>query len=104
MYVLGSMKECAEKGQVRRYGVKKIDRLLVEHMDDAKKKNINIRKEKQLLLDKIVKVTTQLKKLQNNIKLLKTKSEVMETKKEMDKLEKERKSLLKKYDKEYSPK
>ena len=100
--VFGSMKECAEKGQIRRYGVKKIDRLLIDHMENAKKKTINVKKEKELLLDKIVKVTTKLKKLQNNIKSLKTKSEVMETKTEMDELEKERKSLLKKYEKEYS--
>jgi hypothetical protein len=102
--VFGSMKECAEKGQIRRYGVKKIDRLLIDHMENAKKKTINVKKEKELLLDKIVKVTTKLKKLQNNIKSLKTKSEVMETKTEMDELEKERKSLLRKYEKEYSPK
>jgi hypothetical protein len=96
-----TMVEAADANQIRYFGLRKIDPLIAH---SRREKKSDEKKQKQLLLDKIVKVTTKLQKLQNNIKSLKTKSEVMETKEEIDRLDKERKSLLKKYKKEYSPK
>jgi hypothetical protein len=76
---LGSMLECAEKGQVYYWGLKKIDNRILQ----------NIKKPKEITLDKArmnkIKFDTRLKRLTNELEYVK---------------DKEKKSIIKKQIKE----
>ena len=87
---MGSMKECAEKNQIRQYGVKKIDTKLLEHIEITKKSNKNS-KEGESKLEKIgfdlailiVKIKKQKIKIQDE----KNKTKKKELEKELVNLE-----------------
>jgi IMP dehydrogenase/GMP reductase len=93
----GSMKEAVDANQVRYFGLKKIDPLIVNN-SKKNKKAVAERKESKLLLgEKIVQITGKLNKLAKSIPTLKTKLDVIHTKAEIDKLDKEKKELMKQY-------
>jgi hypothetical protein len=79
----GSMKECAEKGEIRYYGIKKVDKRLVEGVKAKKYKKLN----KTQMFAKKGELRGKIKTLKDKIK-----SEKDESKK--DKLKEEGKRLL----------
>lgn len=82
----GSMKECAEQGQIRYYGLKKIDKRLAENAAKLKKlKDIAPEKINQ----KIMKLTIEYATLLGKIRGVKTKIEGEKDKKKKEKLNKE---------------
>ena len=54
----GTVKECVEKGQVRMYGIKKIDKSILEKMDKTKK----LSKMRESLILKMVGLRVKVKK------------------------------------------
>lgn len=79
----GSMKECAEKGEIRYYGIKKVDKRLIEGVKAKKYKKLN----KPQMYAKRGELTGKIKALKDKIK-----SEKDDIKK--DKLKEEGKRLL----------
>jgi thiamine pyrophosphokinase len=79
----GSMAECAEKGQVSYWGIKKIDSRVLE----------NSKGQKKLSLDKArlakIKLDTRLKKLTKDLDSVKEKEKKQTIKKELEKTKKE---------------
>ena len=71
----GSMKECAEKGQVRYYGLKKVDSKLIERVLAEKKTGTGGKmKTRRLdLICDIMEIKGEIKNLNNKIGALKDK-------------------------------
>ena len=80
---LGSMKDCAEKGQVTYWGLKKIDNKILESSQKNKKVSLD-----KARLNKI-KLDTRLKKLNKDLDNTKEKEKKTTIKKEIDKTKKE---------------
>jgi hypothetical protein len=80
---LGSMKDCAEKGQVTYWGLKKIDNKILESSQKNKKVSLD-----KARLNKI-KLDTRLKKLNKDLDNTKEKEKKSTIKKEIEKTKKE---------------
>lgn len=80
---IGSMKECAEKGQVMYWGLKKIDTRVLENAQGQKKVSLDKARMNKIKLD------TRLKKLTKDLDAAKTKEKKTTLKKEIDKTKKE---------------
>jgi len=93
----GSMKECAEQGQVRYYGLKKIDIKLVENALMQKKmgKKGNSDSKKEELQLEAVGIGGRIKKVTNLLKSVKDKKEKLALEKELEKLETRREKIRK---------
>ena len=89
-YKKGSMKECVEKGQVRLYGLYKIDpKLLEEDDNDKKRKKIKYYSKNEVFL-KLSKINGTMIKVKKTVDGSKNKEEVEKAKKELEQLKKER--------------
>jgi sRNA-binding protein len=88
-YKKGSMKECVEKGQVRLYGLYKIDPKLLEHDENDKKSKVKYYTKSELFL-KLSKINGTITKLQKTVDGSKNKEEVEKAKKELAELKKEK--------------
>lgn len=88
---IGSMIECAEKGQVSYWGLKKIDTRIME----------NIKSKKKLSLDKSrtnkIKLDTRLKKMLKDLESVKDKEKKQSLKKDIEKTKKELEKATKVY-------
>lgn len=80
---LGSMKECAEKKQVKYYGIKKIDSKLLASVKKPSKKPAKTRESVYL---QFIDVKGKCKKLKNKIDKEKDKDEKKKMEKELNKL------------------
>jgi len=80
---IGSMKECAEKGQVTYWGLKKIDTRVLENAQGQKKVSLDKARTNKIKLD------TRLKKLTKDLDAAKTKEKKQSLKKDIDKTKKE---------------
>ncbi len=80
---MGSMKECAEKGQVTYWGIKKIDSRILENMQGQKKMSLDKARMQKIKLD------TRLKKLTKDLDATKEKEKKQTIKKQMEKTKKE---------------
>jgi hypothetical protein len=60
----GSMIECAKKGQVRYYGLKKIDSRIIENVAKLRKKKVS----KEQVREKVFILKARVKKMIKNIK------------------------------------
>ena len=76
----GSMEECAEAGEVRYYGLNKIDRRIVAAHVDSKKREKN----RQDLITKLIVYRAKLQNFVNDLKFAKTKKETEEIQKKID--------------------
>ncbi len=88
---LGSMKDCAEKGQVTYWGLKKIDNKILESSQKNKKVSLD-----KARLNKI-KLDTRLKKLNKDLDNTKEKEKKATIKKEIDKTKKELEKATKQF-------
>jgi hypothetical protein len=90
----GSMKQCAEKGQIKYYGEKKVDKKIIDSLLDKKnsKKSGNIETQLDNLKLKLVGMMGKVKNLTRKI-------DNEDDSKESKKLEKERKTLDKEIEK-----
>lgn len=61
----GSMKECADCGQIRYYGLKKTDPLII--MAKSNKNKLNVKKRKQALTLKYVALAGKIKRVKSDI-------------------------------------
>lgn len=87
---IGTMKECADANQIRQYGIKKVDKKLLEHMEaEKKRKNSSAGK----IESKSEKIGIDLAILMGKIKKLKEKIKFENDKQEKKELEKELVSL-----------
>lgn len=87
----GSMRECAEKGEVRYYGVKKIDSKVLEiaKAPSKAKKELNTVEKVRM---KIIQTKGKMRKVLNEMELKKNKEDAKKMKalkKELDELKKE---------------
>ncbi len=60
----GSMKQCAEQGQIRRYGLFKVDKRTIEAAQSSRKKSAS----ESELLEELVVIRARIKKLIKKIK------------------------------------
>jgi hypothetical protein len=82
---LGTMKECAEKKQIKYYGVKKIDNKLLEIAIGAKKdKNT-----RENALKEVFKLKGRVKNLEGKLQVTKDKEAKEEIKKDIEKIKKD---------------
>jgi len=88
-YKKGSMKECVKKGQVRLYGLYKIDPKLLEQDNTEKKAKVKYYTKNELFL-KLSKINGTIIRLQKTINGSKNKEEVEKAKKELSELKKEK--------------
>ena len=99
----GSMKECAELGQIRYYGLKKIDQRLVDNALSNKKlkgSNTNKLEEKsQELMLELATIGGKIKKLSGQIQAEKNKSEKEKLNKDLDKYKKRQEKLRQEFQK-----
>ena len=87
----GSMKQCAELGEVRYYGIKKIDQKLVDAVDDAKKKNTSatnkLASKKKSLEENYIKLIGKIKKVKDKLAVEKDKMAKLVLQKELESFE-----------------
>jgi hypothetical protein len=88
---LGSMKECAEKGQVSYWGLKKIDTKILENTKSVKKMSLDKTRTNKIKLD------TRLKKLTKDLDVAKDKEKKSTLKKEITKTKKDLEKATKEY-------
>jgi hypothetical protein len=88
---LGSMKECAEKGQVSYWGLKKIDTKILENSKSVKKMSLDKTRTNKIKLD------TRLKKLTKDLDVAKDKEKKSTLKKEITKTKKDLEKATKEY-------
>lgn len=86
----GSMEECAEAGEVRYYGLNKIDRRLVAAHSDSKKNE----KTRQELITKLIVYRAKFQKFTDDLKFAKTKKETDEIKKKIDEFDAKKKATI----------
>jgi hypothetical protein len=89
----GSMAQCAEMGQIRYYGVKKVDQKLISSVIKDKKtrsslKKTTVDKKLELLYTSMASATGQITKLKKQIAAEKDAKEKDKYKKELAKVEK----------------
>ncbi len=87
----GSMRECAEKGEVRYYGVKKIDSKILEIAKAPSKARNELNTVEKVRM-KIIQTKGKMRKVINDMELKKNKEDskkMKELKKDMDELKKE---------------
>lgn len=89
----GTMKECADKNQVRRYGLYKADSRVVEANKTAKKTNKE--NSRQTLMIKIVTVRGPINKINKDLPYEKNASKKKEMEKKLVELKKELTGLTK---------
>jgi len=98
----GTMKECAERGQVRYYGLKKIDKKLVEYASKDKKLRVgsktNLNKKRMELILKDTDLAGKLKKLKSKFDLEKDTKEKNKLQKEINQIQKDMKENAKSID------
>lgn len=86
----GSMKQCAELGEIRYYGIKKIDQKLVDAMEESKKQNSSMKSKleskKRKLEGAYVGIVGKMTKLKSKIDAEKDKREKVLLQKEFDAL------------------
>jgi hypothetical protein len=80
---LGSMIECAEKGQVRYYGLNKIDTRVLEHVRNEKKNDKTQSKLRDKLIVKLVELKEKKKILTDKIEYSKDKTKKLAIEKEL---------------------
>ena len=94
---IGSMKECAEMGQVRYYGIKKVDKKLIDNiLNEKKRKSSSAGKldaKKQTLFESFVVLKAKIKKLEALIGATKDKKEKVKLEKELGVLDKKKEAL-----------
>lgn len=90
---IGTMKECTETGDIRYYGLNKIDPILLKRVNLEKKYRTDLTKKWK----KIVGLNAKIKKLKNDIIYLKDKKKKEKAKKELIKIIDERKELVEEY-------
>lgn len=90
---LGSMKECADKKQIRYYGIKKVDPKLVEVAIG----NENNKGEREKVFKEIAKNKGKVKKLRDKISATKEKNKKDELQKELVKLVETTNALVRKF-------
>lgn len=99
----GSMKECAQIGEVRYYGIKKIDQRLVDAMEDSKKKVSMAKKkeasQKRSLEEAYITLAGKMKKLKDKIDVEKDKTKKSQLQKEFKELEVKKSDIKKQLDK-----
>jgi len=95
----GSMKDCVEKGQIRLYGLFKIDPKLLEVDTKEKKENKVKTYTKKELINKISSINGELTSKKRTVEFSKDKKEVSDAKKKVKELEAERKKFLEYYKK-----
>jgi len=88
----GSMKECVELGQVRYFGVKKVDPKLLETLENKGNKT-----SRGILFSKITKIKGQIKKLKSKIETTKDKNEKAELESKLKKLADEGNQMVKEF-------
>jgi hypothetical protein len=93
----GSMKECIEKGQVRLYGLKKIDPRLIEGTKQEKKKSKKAEQNKTQIFAEISKFKVRIKKLNEKLKIEKSDTKKSKIKKDLDAAKKSKKDLTERY-------
>jgi len=92
----GTMKECAEAGQIRYYGIKKIDEKLVEHVKKSKKKKTTQESAQDALKIQVVRIRGRLAAIKRELNGEKDKSKIKKLKDEQEKISTELKKLLEK--------
>ena len=88
---LGSMVECAEKGQVSYWGIKKIDNRVLENTQGQKKVSLDKARTNKIKLD------TRLKKMLKDLEVAKDKEKKQSLKKDIEKTKKELEKAIKEY-------
>jgi hypothetical protein len=88
---LGSMIECAEKGQVSYWGLKKIDTRIMENIKTKKKVSLDKSRTNKIKLD------TRLKKMVKDLESTKDKEKKQSLKKDIEKTKKELEKATKIY-------
>lgn len=88
----GTMKECVEDGEIRYFGVKKVDPKMIK-LAGSKKKKVTAAK----MLPKVTSLDAKERRLKEDIKYEKDKKKKKELTKELDKISKERKEVRTKY-------
>lgn len=89
----GSMKECAEAGQIRYYGIKKIDQKIIEDVERNKKLKKAGSGQVDNLRISLMGIMGKIKKLKGKIQTSKDKGEKTILEKELDELENKKKKL-----------
>ncbi len=84
--VKGTMKQCAELGQIRSYGLSKIDKILAESVQNNSELKANLITKKRSLQGSYVSVVGKMKKLQTKIDAEKNKTEKQNLQNELNKL------------------
>ncbi len=93
---LGSMVECAEKGQVMYWGVKKIDNRVLENVQGQKKVSLDKARTNKIKLDtRLKKMVKDLENAKDKEKKQTLKKNIEKTKKELEKATKEFKEAFK---------
>jgi hypothetical protein len=93
---LGSMVECAEKGQVMYWGVKKIDSRVLENTQGQKKVSLDKARTNKIKLDtRLKKMVKDLENAKDKEKKQTIKKNIEKTKKELEKATKEFKEAFK---------
>ncbi len=93
---LGSMKECAEKGEVKYWGLKKIDTKILENTKSTKKLSLDKTRTNKIKLDtRLKKLTKDLDAEKNKEKKQTLKKQITKTKKDLEKATKEYKEAFK---------
>ena len=88
----GTMKECADKKQVRYYGIKKVDKIMLSKLTEKNKKSNRSFPE---LFGKLAGLKTKYTKLIKKIQYKKERGESTKTlEKEAEKIEKDYKNLV----------
>ncbi len=88
---IGSMVECAEKGQVMYWGLKKIDSKVMEKATTQKKVSLDKARTNKIKLD------TRLKKMMKDLENSKDKEKKQTLKKDIEKTKKELEKATKEY-------
>lgn len=97
---LGTMKECAEKGQISYYGLKKVDPKLIESIQKGAEK----KESRDKLAINMVRLRGRVSKLKKDILGTKNQKEKEKLKKELEKAEKELAEVAAKFKKMESQK
>lgn len=93
---IGSMIECAEKGQVMYWGLKKIDNRVMENIQIPKKVSLDKARTNKIKLDtRLKKMLKDLENTKDKEKKQTLKKDIEKTKKDLEKATKEYKEVFK---------
>lgn len=102
---LGSMKECAERGQINYYGIKKADMRVVNSVTPLKKLNLDkVRSAKIGLSARLKKLSSDFESNKDKEKKKTLKKEITKTEQELKKATKEYQDTFKKIEEKKAPK